>query len=305
MLIQKHSLNKRTVNLIIALLVIVLGGGYFVYSQFYAAAPSQQQVSPTGVVSTMPQVSVPKFEEDIFSDSQLNGLSRKPHEGYADQYSGVALDLSVPLPPTNVHIENPGVGNTLIISWKNPAFVNFTSAQIYRSQNTSDRGELIATLETSDASAELNYRDTTVENFVRYYYVVRMANAEGDTSPYSSNIAAIATDEVPPASPTNVAVTSNDDSLTITWQLLDPSDVALVRIYRSAISGQLGSVLVEGAPQGGSGADSDKYSFSDTSIQPNTPYYYTVTAVDAEGNESTRELVSVPYHANPFEPINF
>ncbi|MFZ6035715.1 MAG: fibronectin type III domain-containing protein [Patescibacteria group bacterium] len=304
MLIQRRGLNKRTTYLLITALVVMLGGGYFVYSQFYASSEGVTTLGTTGGSALVPS-QVASLDDSIFDDPQLFTLERDQFAGYTEQTSGAAIDPKLPLAPVNVSIQNPGIGATLVIHWQTPAYANYTEARIYRSEVQNTLGTRIATLDVDQANRIMSYEDTSVENNRRYYYLIRLATSAGIESTNAVQSAAIATDDLPPAAPHNVSVVSVGDDLEVRWHLENADDVAAVRIYRSLVPGEIGELLVEGAPQSGSDETDPEYTYRDGSIDVNTTYYYTVTAQDASGNESSRDILSVPYNVNPFAPVDF
>jgi hypothetical protein len=117
-----------------------------------------------------------------------------------------------------------------------------------------------------------------------YSYFFTASDDQGSTAtPTQEKNAPVVTglgDTTPPASPSNLNVTSPGTSgnLVITWDPNTESDLAGYRIYRSNTSGsgyiEVGTVskLVT--------------SFTDTGLEDGKTYYYVITALDSSGNES-------------------
>lgn len=304
MLIQKRGINKRTQYLLIVMMVIILGGGYFAYSQFYAAPSSNSKNTNSASLALVTPTSVSNFEDEIFSDPQLYQFKRGVFPGYTNQHTGVVLDDRTPLAPVNVTIANPATGGALTLSWETPEQLNYTEARVYRSTSQGTKGELIATLPATAAGQLMTYLDTEVTNNARYYYVVRLATGDSEST-NATQVVAIPTDTLAPDAPQNVTVTSADDVLVVSWSFDSTDDVAAVRVYRSTVRGVLGVLLSEVTLEDVSDDSGNTYSLVDNTVQSNITYYYTVTAVDVSGNESSKDLLTVPVHTNPFEPIEF
>lgn len=89
-----------------------------------------------------------------------------------------------------------------------------------------------------------------------------------------------AADTTPPSAPTNITVIdpSSGGALNLSWTNPTDADFASVKIYRSTVSGSLGTVVYSGVTG---------TSKSDTGLTDGTTYYYTVRSVDTVGNESS------------------
>ena len=87
-------------------------------------------------------------------------------------------------------------------------------------------------------------------------------------------------DLTPPAAPTSVTAVSTGVSgqLRVTWSNPADSDFDHVQIFRSTVSGSLGSMLV---------ANVKTTAYTDSGLVDGTTYYYTVRSVDLAGNVST------------------
>jgi hypothetical protein len=133
-----------------------------------------------------------------------------------------------------------------------------------------------------------NYRDTSFEFGRTYVYIVRTAILVENTPLESSDsVPAIVAplDTFPPAAPQGLvaAVLPGDTPGTIivdlSWSINLETDLAGYRVYRS------GQQDVRGQPLNPELLPTP--AVRDTSVQPGHRYWYTVTAVDRAGNEST------------------
>lgn len=98
----------------------------------------------------------------------------------------------------------------------------------------------------------------------------------------------------PPSPPTNVEATSQDGAVTLTWGAV--SEASAYRVYRttSSTSGVSGAPLRDGLSEG---------TFTDTSVENGTQYYYRVTAVGDGGESDPSSEVTVrPFPGPPDRP---
>ncbi len=88
-------------------------------------------------------------------------------------------------------------------------------------------------------------------------------------------------DNDPPAPPTGLSATAiGSDAITINWNENAENDVANYNIYRSTSPG------VSPGPQNRIAENTTQIPYTDTDLDPQTTYYYIVTAIDLSGNES-------------------
>ena len=110
----------------------------------------------------------------------------------------------------------------------------------------------------------------------------RMSDAEWIEGPLSETLAVTPIDTFPPAPPQGLRAVRTPTSVELSWLPAGEEDVAGYRVLRGGAA--LGP-LVTGT------------SYSDGTATAGTPYEYEVTAVDADGNESSAgEGVAVPPH---------
>ncbi len=310
MLVQKVTISKTTKTLLIILgAVVLVGGGYFAYTNFFAKTDSAVQVNSNK--SEAVKTSIPTFDEKLLSDPRFYRPREPEYSGFTNQHEVVALSDNEPLPPKNVKVEDTTKGRTLIISWELPDYINFDKIRIYRSVKPGVLGEEIATLKENSATKKLPtlYRDTGLTDNTRYYYHVVTVNKDDKPSNVTEEPSGVPTDIFPPEAPKNVEVKAvGNKSVEISWQNPDSEDFTSVNVYRSSQRGVLGSIIYSGGTGETSESDPQRQKIMDTNIAANTPYYYTVTSVDGNGNESSTDILGVPLRSgdyNPFEPIIF
>ena len=140
------------------------------------------------------------------------------------------------------------------------------------------------------------YEDTQFRFGQKYFYVVRtLAQYGADTveSESSAPVEVAARDLFPPPTPANLIVVAGAGRVDLTWDASAAPDLTGYFVYRSAESGTGYERLRPEALRA--------LSFADTSAQAGTRYYYVVTAVDAEGNESpfSSEVSATPLAPEP------
>ncbi|MBU0597663.1 hypothetical protein KKF61_01550, partial [Patescibacteria group bacterium] len=111
-------------------------------------------------------------------------------------------------------------------------------------------------------------------------------------------------DRIEPDAPINFKVENREEGgVLITWVNPIDKDFKKVNIYRSVERGELGVLLYSDIGLGEEGSDS-RY-FIDNDVDSNVNYYYTITSIDQDGNETTKNLLTAPYNYNPFKPVIF
>ena len=310
MLVQKVTISKTAKILLIILGVIVLsGGGYFAFTKFFSKTESTALVDTNTARAV--RTSIPTFDEKLFSDPRLYLPIEQEYSGFTNQHEAVALSANEPLPPQNVKVEDTTRGRALIISWELPDYVNFNRIRIYRATQQGVLGEEITTLGENSATKKFPtlYRDTGLTDNIRYYYHVVTVNKDDKPSSVTEEPSGVPTDIFPPEAPKDVeAKAVGAKSVEISWQNPDNEDFVSVNVYRSSQRGVLGSIIYSDGTGETSESDPQRQAIIDTNIVANTPYYYTVTSVDGNGNESSTDILGVPFRSsdyNPFEPLIF
>jgi fibronectin type 3 domain-containing protein len=254
---------------------------------------------------------IPAFDEKFFSDPRLYSFSKQFFSGFTNQYEGIALSDSQPLPPLALRVENPGRGRTLIVSWQLPEHINFQAVKVYRSEDGNQLGNVVGTLtvQPTDVLKSQTYLDKGLTNRHIYFYRVRSVNANNQESAIQEPAIAMPTDTIPPDAPADVKVAAaSNKQVEISWLNPDSDDLAFIRVYRATQRGMVGTVIYDDGVGDQSTSDQKRHYIVDKEVIENTPYYYTVTSVDNDGNESSTDLLSVPSRSgnyNPFEPITF
>jgi fibronectin type 3 domain-containing protein len=130
---------------------------------------------------------------------------------------------------------------------------------------------------------DASFEDTTATNDTTYYYMVRSVDSPAlpwKESLDSEEVSATPRDMTPPARPTGLTVVPGVGRAFLTWNENHERDLAGYHVYRSIRSKRNYKRLT------------DKVltltTFSDETAKQGGVYYYMVTAVDRDGNESKR-----------------
>jgi len=211
----------------------------------------------TGLVEIVPLVSLggTKYKLDL----TLQG-------GTADLFkynTGAPFVGQAPTVPANVTAVAQSV-DTILVTWNASSDDSAVAGyKVFRN------GLLVGNSPTT------SYTDTGLAPNTTYSYTVSACDAQGNCSGQSSPPAVATTilpDTAPPSVPSNVLATAlSHTSVKVTWTAsADNVGVAGYRVFRN------GSFLAACATT----------SYTDTRLRANTTYSYTVSAYDAEGNES-------------------
>lgn len=177
--------------------------------------------------------------------------------------------------PANIEVNNFGNAGELVVSWTKPPEADFSHVHVYRSTVDGQLGTLIG-----DSLTGIKFTDTGLSSLTTYYYTVRSVNLGYNESTNTDQYAGTTIDSAPPAAPTIISVddATSGGQLDLSWTNPADADFASVSIYRSTTSGTLGEMVRTGETG---------TSWSDTGLINGTTYYYTLHAVDINGNEST------------------
>lgn len=290
-----HTKNSIAGPIVLLMVVIfIFSAGYLVFSFYFKSSIEdiEQQKQQAQFVQ---QPVVQDFPENIIASEQVNQLQHFGYTEYVSQVNDTASSFPEPLQPSNVLVQDTGLGNRILLSWNPTTDETYHGVEIYRSTQRKSTGQQIATVPVR----EYEYNDTAVENGTTYYYTVRSYRDVSGTfyySPSSQEYEVVPSDTTPPTSPDVVTVEHNDtdnNTLYISWEVVNPTDVVEYRIYRSQQYGVVGTLISE--------QPNTITKIEDTTVEPGLTYYYIVTAVDAAGNESAINLPYVtPGNSTPF-----
>lgn len=127
------------------------------------------------------------------------------------------------------------------------------------------------------------YEDAAVANGKRYYY--RLRTVDSPVRPWqesldSSEVTAMPMDKTPPEAPTGITVVPGIGRVFLTWNENRERDLAGYHVFRSLKAG--------GERERLTARPLNRSTYSDETVKQGATYYYSITAVDANGNESAR-----------------
>jgi len=201
----------------------------------------------------------------------------------------VTQPTPLPSPPSGVTAEVSG--NQVSLTWEKNTASNITGYNVYRS--TASFSEIAsATKLNEEPISETSYTDADVELGTTYYYRVTAVDESGNESDLSNEVSATPQDASPPAPPVDLTASAVDGHVALEWSANSEDELAGYNVYRSTSSfdeissaTKLNSSLVSAT------------SYTDESVSRGTTYYYRLTAVDDDGNESalsTQVSTTVP-----------
>ncbi|MBC8400114.1 MAG: PQQ-binding-like beta-propeller repeat protein, partial [Candidatus Marinimicrobia bacterium] len=191
-------------------------------------------------------------------------------------------DLTVPSSPQN--LSGIGGDNRVELFWDHNDESDLLRYLVYR-----DESSPALTLFDSVPSNINFFIDENVYNGVSYYYRIRLADQAHNLSAFSNEVNIIPLDIIPPPPPENLTVVGGNGEVTLSWTPSSTNDFSHYYIY-SKIDGMEMSII-----------DSVNNAFTSnillTGLNNSITYYFAITAVDTNGNESgfSNEVSIIPY----------
>jgi fibronectin type 3 domain-containing protein len=137
------------------------------------------------------------------------------------------------------------------------------------------------------------YRDDAVVEGGLYFYSIRSVSPAGVEGVPTHDLV-VRYDRVPPAAPTGLIATPEQNAIALSWVAPSAPDLASYRLYRD------GSLMTAGILSP---------AYTDMPVAPGAPHRYAVAAVDGNGNESARsdsvlaEALGAPDTTPPGPPL--
>ncbi len=203
---------------------------------------------------------------EVFAPATVDGTS-------------VPSDTTPPDAPTGLTVSAPSVGGEdgkLELNWddNDDSDGDLAGYNIYRSTTSGSGYSQI----NSSLLESSSYIDSALVDGTTYYYVVNALDTSGNSSDNSDEASGDATNTVAPETPTDLIATAGDGQVSLDWADNQESDLEGYYVYRSTTSesgySQINSSLLESS------------SYTDSSVDNDTTYYYVVSAADNSANES-------------------
>lgn len=176
----------------------------------------------------------------------------------------VIPDTQAPTAPTNLAVQSL-TPTVVTLAWAAASDnVGVKGYQVFRD------GKLVGDVSTT------GFVDSTLQSAGKYAYTVKAVDAAGNLSPASVTLSVTTKDGTSPTTPSEVvAEVVAPQQIALSWAAA--SDNVGVSSYRVLRNGtQIGT--------------SKQTSFTDTTVQQDTPYRYQVVALDAAGNASAASV---------------
>ena len=234
-------------------------------------------VTADSVITTLPV-------EKILNE-QVAEQNRTGYDEYASQLDVTAQYYPEPPAPIQLEARTTSTGTSVVVSWDIPFEQSIDAVEVYRGAKENAKPTLVDTVVTPLES----YADYTVTPGNTYYYSVRSVRdieSKEYTSERTKAVVIQVEDVLAPAPPVVTSVepdVSDPTAILVNWEpSADDIDIEEFRVYRSQTYGQIGNLVAE--------VKATVNQVSDSTGEAGTTYYYTVTAVDAAGNESSTRL---------------
>lgn len=194
----------------------------------------------------------------------------------ADLVVGRALDLQPPAPPTDL-VATPG-DQQVALSWTASPDADDLAGYLLQ-QGIERNGSLVYDFLAIVDPPATSFVSTGLENGTTYFYVVTAFDAAGNENDFLESARAEATpqDGVAPAPPTGLAAGLDAGTVALTWTANADADLDGYRLYRDLASAP--TSLLTALPAAAT-------AFTDADVEDGTTYFYRLTAVDDDGNES-------------------
>lgn len=197
-------------------------------------------------------------------------------------------DPSVTAPTAPSGLEATPQDGTVQLSWDAPS-----DADTYRVYRGTSSGVDASGSPLDNDIRSTEYADETVENGKEYFYVVTaVASEDGESAEGDASGEAKA---VPFAVPSGLEGASQDSEVVLSWDVAAGADTYNVYRDTTSTSGTEGDPLATGVTE---------TSYTDTTAENGTKYYYRTTSVNPSGAESSssKEVGKTPFSDPPDRP---
>jgi len=211
----------------------------------------------------------------------------KARKGHWSDFSNLVevRPVLVPQPPINLEVEMEG--NVVVLRWQAPEKMadGHTPASglaynVYRSKDTEfERLNDTPLVETT-------FQDWGTKYGVNYRYLVRaLPSAKASEESEDSEVVSFTpADKVSPASPQGVQALVSAEGVVLSWLPNKEEDLAGYRVYRLK-EGENQVLLTPGLLE--------RVNYTDSAIEKDANYEYSITAVDRNNNESFPAKIKV------------
>lgn len=186
---------------------------------------------------------------------------------------------AAPAAPTSLALGSGKTDTMIPLTWTASSGPNLSGYNVYRA---SQSGGPYTKLNGGGVAGGTSYNDNGLTPSTTYYYVVRAVNTSEQESANSNELSTATNAPAGPAPASNLSAAANgttEKSVALTWTASNGPNLAGYNLYVSNQSGVLGqknnASLITGT------------SYTATSLNADTTYYFTVKAQNSGGVEST------------------
>lgn len=289
--------DNSTTRPVIWLMVVifVISVGYLIFNFYFKSSLAELAAQRSLQSNIIGGKIVEQLPINILHTDQFFNLTEHYYREYAEQAEETAAYYPTPSLPAMITVDSTKLGDSVFISWQAPKNQSYDGVEIYRSDTPKRRDHLVQAILGDDGSIV----DTDVLTNSKYYYTLRTwrtVESEKFYSEFSETYEIIPSDDTAPLAPSGIAVQRNPDNpaeLIVSWNPIDDNDAVELWIRRSQEAGVIGTVIEK--------VDPSVTQLRDDTVEPGIIYYYSVSAVDRIGNESSTRLTIAPFgNAEPF-----
>ncbi len=180
--------------------------------------------------------------------------------------------------------------NSIKLIWNPNTETNLAGYHLYRGSGDAGIQYYLATISFPNTT----FIDINVTPAQVYSYSISAYNTDGKISSRSISINATTLDLIPPAQPSTPLIVHTPDTVKISWISNSETDLFKYYVYRHTES-----ETIRDANNIITNILSPDTSYTDTSVQVGTLYYYGITAVDVSGNQSDMSPISSIHTTSP------
>ena len=231
-----------------------------------------------------------------YAVSALDAVGNESSRSAVVEVQTEGADRVPPAAPQNIAaIADEDAFGQVSVSWSAPSkdadggdVTGLASYTVFRSKGSTNAFQSIATVGVETRE----YVDTGLEELTTYYYTVSASDEIGNESARSGIVQVLTSgsDRVAPAAPQNLSAVADDDTfsqVSLVWSppTRDANGDELTGLTRYVVFRSEGS---RNAFVSVDTVDAATSAYVDTGLEELTTYYYTVSAIDGDGNESAR-----------------
>jgi hypothetical protein len=278
--------NGQVVLTITAPSGVGLGGyttvsNYSIYSGSYPALTLLANVS--GTTTTYTKTGLTNGQTYFFAVAGVN-----PSGEGLKTFANATPSATPQAPSAPLNLVATGGSGNIVLNWNVPSSIGtqaISDYKIFRGDSSSDVAYWSHT-----SSTATTFNDTGLMNGMTYYYTVVAVNSVGDSVQSAS--AHASTSSTPPtgapATISDVVVSSNDNSVDVSWTAPDQGDSAITHyyVYRAETNDPSQAVLI-------ANLTGSALNFQDTTAVNGKTYYYWVVTSNSIGASNAAASQSV------------